>query len=249
MKYLYFSASWCGPCRALGPIMNQVSSEVPVQKVDVDSEYELAQKFNVRNIPTVVISSCLFKEQIPVVEKNEVWVLNLNVHLTISLRQKINHSFPISAQHMLWNIEDCCASLNSLGTSFSKETILNFENTLPFEYKSYFTQDRQRLYDRSLIINTNISGSMMRSLLKKYFSIPLNSLEIACFGLCHSDEKLNRSLLNGSLQANELRGLIGISSTLIQQNNFKNIFYKCCVEALSLQGLMDSQGLQSLEGQ
>ena len=55
MKYLYFSASWCGPCRALGPIMNQVSSEVPVQKVDVDSEYELAQKFNVRNIPTVVL--------------------------------------------------------------------------------------------------------------------------------------------------------------------------------------------------
>lgn len=55
MKYLYFSAQWCGPCRMLGPVMNEVSAEVPVQKVDVDKEYELAQKFNVRNIPTVVL--------------------------------------------------------------------------------------------------------------------------------------------------------------------------------------------------
>ena len=45
MKYLYFSAQWCGPCRMLGPVMNEVSAEVPVQKVDVDKEFELAQKF------------------------------------------------------------------------------------------------------------------------------------------------------------------------------------------------------------
>ncbi len=55
MKYLYFSASWCGPCRTLGPIMNQVSAEVPVEKIDVDSQSDMAQKYNVRNIPTVVL--------------------------------------------------------------------------------------------------------------------------------------------------------------------------------------------------
>jgi thioredoxin 1 len=55
MKYLYFSAGWCAPCRTLGPIMNQVSSEVPVQKIDVDSESETAAKYNVRNIPTVIL--------------------------------------------------------------------------------------------------------------------------------------------------------------------------------------------------
>lgn len=55
MKYLYFSASWCGPCRTLGPIMNQVSQQIPVQKVDVDSEFELASQYNVRNVPTVVL--------------------------------------------------------------------------------------------------------------------------------------------------------------------------------------------------
>jgi thioredoxin 1 len=55
MKYLYFSASWCGPCRTLGPIMNEVSQQIPVQKVDVDSEFELASQYNVRNVPTVVL--------------------------------------------------------------------------------------------------------------------------------------------------------------------------------------------------
>lgn len=55
MKYLYFSAAWCGPCRTLGPIMNQVSQEVPVEKIDVDSQSDMALKYNVRNIPTVVL--------------------------------------------------------------------------------------------------------------------------------------------------------------------------------------------------
>jgi thioredoxin 1 len=55
MKYLYFSASWCSPCRTLGPIMNDVSQQIPVQKVDVDSEFELASQYNVRNVPTVVL--------------------------------------------------------------------------------------------------------------------------------------------------------------------------------------------------
>ena len=55
MKYLYFSASWCGPCRTLGPIMNEVSQQIPVQKVDVDSEFELASQYNVTNVPTVVL--------------------------------------------------------------------------------------------------------------------------------------------------------------------------------------------------
>ena len=55
MKYLYFSAQWCGPCRTLSPIMNEVSSFVSVEKIDVDVDYETAQKFGVRNIPTVVL--------------------------------------------------------------------------------------------------------------------------------------------------------------------------------------------------
>ena len=54
-QLLYFSAGWCGPCRQLGPIMEQVGQEVPVQKIDVDSQPELAQQYGIRNIPTVVL--------------------------------------------------------------------------------------------------------------------------------------------------------------------------------------------------
>ena len=52
---MYFSAPWCGPCKMFGPVMDQVSSTgVPVQKVDVDQEGQLAQKYGIRNVPTVV---------------------------------------------------------------------------------------------------------------------------------------------------------------------------------------------------
>lgn len=54
-KYLYFSAKWCGPCETLGPVMNEVSSVITVDKIDVDNNQELAQKYGVRNIPTVVL--------------------------------------------------------------------------------------------------------------------------------------------------------------------------------------------------
>jgi|TARA_B110000858_G_scaffold28482_1_gene30267 thioredoxin 1 len=55
MKYLYFSAAWCGPCKSLSPIMNEVSSQVAVEKIDVDLDYERAQQYGVRNIPTVIL--------------------------------------------------------------------------------------------------------------------------------------------------------------------------------------------------
>ena len=55
MRYLYFSAPWCGPCRAFGPIMEQVSHEVIVEKINVDEQGDLAIKYSVRNVPTVIL--------------------------------------------------------------------------------------------------------------------------------------------------------------------------------------------------
>ena len=53
-----FWAEWCGPCRMLGPIIEELSNEyegkVVVGKLDVDSNQEFAAKFGVRNIPTVL---------------------------------------------------------------------------------------------------------------------------------------------------------------------------------------------------
>jgi thioredoxin-like negative regulator of GroEL len=55
MKLLYFSASWCGPCKSFGPIMDQVAqSGIPVQKVNIDVENELTAKYGIRSVPTVI---------------------------------------------------------------------------------------------------------------------------------------------------------------------------------------------------
>jgi thioredoxin 1 len=54
-QYLYFSAPWCGPCRMLGPVMQRVNNTIPVQKVNIEEQSDLAQQYNVRNIPTVVL--------------------------------------------------------------------------------------------------------------------------------------------------------------------------------------------------
>ena len=54
-----FWAAWCGPCRMVGPIMDELSEEYAdtavVGKVDVDSNQEFAAKYGVRNIPTVLV--------------------------------------------------------------------------------------------------------------------------------------------------------------------------------------------------
>ena len=54
-----FGAEWCGPCRTLGPIIEELATEyegrVVVGKVDVDSNQEFTAKYGVRNIPTVLM--------------------------------------------------------------------------------------------------------------------------------------------------------------------------------------------------
>ena len=54
---LDFYADWCGPCRMLSPIIEEIASEHPeikVYKINVDEEQELAQSFQVMSIPTLV---------------------------------------------------------------------------------------------------------------------------------------------------------------------------------------------------
>ena len=54
-----FWAAWCGPCRMVGPIIDEISNEYEakavVGKVDVDANQEFAAKYGVRNIPTVLV--------------------------------------------------------------------------------------------------------------------------------------------------------------------------------------------------
>ena len=55
---LDFYADWCGPCRMVSPIVDEIAEENPqyiVGKVNVDDEPELANKFGIASIPTVIL--------------------------------------------------------------------------------------------------------------------------------------------------------------------------------------------------
>jgi thioredoxin 1 len=55
---LDFWATWCGPCQMIAPIVHSIAEEndnIVVGKVDVDTEIQLAQKFGIASIPTLVI--------------------------------------------------------------------------------------------------------------------------------------------------------------------------------------------------
>lgn len=53
-----FWAPWCGPCRTMGPIVDEIAEETPsivVGKINVDDEQELAVKYDVTAIPTLIL--------------------------------------------------------------------------------------------------------------------------------------------------------------------------------------------------
>jgi thioredoxin 1 len=81
-----FWAAWCGPCRMLAPIMEQLSEEYAgkavVVKVDVDANQEYAAKYGVRNIPTVLFFNKgeQVDKQVGVAPKN-VYVEKLSSYL------------------------------------------------------------------------------------------------------------------------------------------------------------------------
>lgn len=54
-----FWAAWCGPCRAVAPVMEELAGEydgkIYIGKVNVDDQNELAQKFRIMSIPTIML--------------------------------------------------------------------------------------------------------------------------------------------------------------------------------------------------
>ncbi len=53
-----FFATWCGPCKIMSPIVDEIAEEMPevmVGKVDVDEAGELAERFGIMSIPTIIV--------------------------------------------------------------------------------------------------------------------------------------------------------------------------------------------------
>ncbi len=75
---LDFWASWCGPCRMVSPIVDEVAEEIgtsaKVGKINVDEEQELASAFNVMSIPTLVVikNGKLVNQAVGVRSKEEI---------------------------------------------------------------------------------------------------------------------------------------------------------------------------------
>ena len=73
-----FWASWCGPCKMLSPVVDQVAEElqgkVKVGKVNVYEEQDLAQSFGIMSIPTLVLikNGKVEKSSVGVVSKSEI---------------------------------------------------------------------------------------------------------------------------------------------------------------------------------
>jgi thioredoxin 1 len=55
IKLLDFWAQWCGPCRLMNPIIEELAKDYEVDKIEVDNHPELAKTYNIKAIPTFVV--------------------------------------------------------------------------------------------------------------------------------------------------------------------------------------------------
>src|SRR5271154_5498530 len=80
-----FWAEWCGPCKMIAPLLDEIAGEQPdkvkIVKVNVDEEQSLAQKFNISSIPTLLFfKNGQIKEQIVGLTTKKVLVEKIAAH-------------------------------------------------------------------------------------------------------------------------------------------------------------------------
>jgi thioredoxin 1 len=80
-----FWAEWCGPCKMIAPLLDEIARELPdkvkIVKVNVDQEQQLAQKFGIYNIPTLLFfKGGTVREQVVGTAAKKVLVEKINSH-------------------------------------------------------------------------------------------------------------------------------------------------------------------------
>jgi len=80
-----FWAEWCGPCKMIAPLLDEIARELPdkvkIVKVNVDQEQQLAQKFGIYNIPTLLFfKGGAVREQVVGTAAKKVLVEKINSH-------------------------------------------------------------------------------------------------------------------------------------------------------------------------
>ena len=80
-----FSATWCGPCKALAPIFENVKtkfSNIKFESIDVDQQFEIASKYAIRSVPTVIIEKDGKEiERFSGVQSEMTYINSLNEHI------------------------------------------------------------------------------------------------------------------------------------------------------------------------
>jgi thioredoxin 1 len=80
-----FWASWCGPCKMIGPFIDQLAEEyagrIKIGKVNVDDEHELAEKHGIVSIPTLVVykNGSIAGQKIGAAPKHDIEALFKNI--------------------------------------------------------------------------------------------------------------------------------------------------------------------------
>ncbi|MGD0433076.1 MAG: thioredoxin [Acetobacteraceae bacterium] len=80
-----FWAEWCGPCKMIAPLLDEVAKELPdkvkIVKVNVDQEQQLAQQYGIYNIPTLLFfKGGTVREQVVGTAAKKVLVEKINAH-------------------------------------------------------------------------------------------------------------------------------------------------------------------------
>ena len=56
-QILYFTATWCGPCKLLKPKIQAMQSQLPITILDVDTNADAVGKYSIRNVPTIIVTN------------------------------------------------------------------------------------------------------------------------------------------------------------------------------------------------